>query len=141
MMALLPNPFDTLLQLQQALDTFRTSSWLEPSPSRGGAYPPMNVFNKGETYIIITELPGVNKADLDIQIKHNTIRISGVKSVTYGETAGLHRRERLAGRFDRALTLPIEIDPDQVKAEYRDGILTLFLPRAARDMPKSIKVN
>ena len=52
----------------------------------------------------------------------------------------LHRRERLAGRFDRAVTMPIEINPDDVKAEYRDGILALFLPRAESDKPKSIKV-
>ena len=49
------------------------------------------------------------------------------------------RRERLAGRFDRAVTMPIEINPDDVKAEYRDGILALFLPRAESDKPKSIK--
>ena len=47
---------------------------------------------------------------------------------------------RLAGRFDRAMTMPIEINPDGVKAEYRDGILALFLPRAESDKPKSIEV-
>src|SRR6476620_7426386 len=50
------------------------------------------------------------------------------------------RRERLAGRFDRAVTLPIEIDQDGVKADCRDGTLALFLPRAERDKPKSIPV-
>ncbi len=140
-MALLPNPFDTLLGLQQALDTFHTSGWLEPSPSSSGGFPPMNAFRKGEDYIIIAELPGVKKSDLDVQVKHKTIRISGTKPVSYGENAGVHRRERLAGRFNRALTLPVEVDPDNVKAEYRDGILALFLPRAATDKPKSIKVS
>jgi HSP20 family protein len=53
----------------------------------------------------------------------------------------VHRRERLAGRFDRAVTMPVEIDPDGVKAEYRGGVLALFLPRAERDKPKSIKVS
>ena len=52
----------------------------------------------------------------------------------------MHRRERLSGRFDRAVTLPIEIDPDGVKAEYRDGILALFVPRAESDKPKTIEV-
>ena len=52
----------------------------------------------------------------------------------------LHRRERLAGRFDRAVTLPVEIDPDGVKAECHNGILAVFLPRAERDKPKSIQV-
>jgi HSP20 family protein len=139
-MALFPDPFEALAGLQKALDSFRSSSWLEPTLSSRGAYPPMNVFRKGDDCIIITELPGVKKSDLDIQVKNNTVRLSGAKAVSYGEKAGVHRRERLAGRFDRALSLPIEIDPNGVKAEYRDGILAIFLPRAASDKPKSIKV-
>jgi HSP20 family protein len=76
-----------------------------------------------------------------VQVKGRTIRISGTKSVGYPERAGVHRRERLGGRFDRALTLPTEIDAEAVQAECRDGILALLLPRAARDKPKSIQVN
>ena len=53
----------------------------------------------------------------------------------------MHRRERLAGRFDRALTLPVEIDPEGVKAEYRDGVLALFLPRAESEKPRAIKIG
>jgi HSP20 family protein len=139
-MALFPNPFDTLSSLQRALDTFRTSEWLAAGPSGGGGYPPMNVFRKGDDFVIITEIPGVKKSDLDVQVKGNTIRLAGTKSVNYPEKASLHRRERLAGRFDRAMTLPVEIDADGVKAECRDGILALFLPRAERDKPKSIQV-
>jgi HSP20 family protein len=139
-MALFPDPFDTLPSLQQALDTFRTSGWLQPSVSGGGTYPPMNVFRKGDDFVVITEVPGIKKADLEVQVKGNTIRLAGTKSVNYGEKVSLHRRERLAGRFDRAMTLPIEINPEEVKAEYRDGVLVLFLPRAERDKPKSIQV-
>ena len=139
-MALFSDPFATLSSLQQALDSFRASSWLASGPSGGGAYPPMNVFRKGDDFIIITEVPGIKKADLEVQVKGNTIRLAGSKAVSYPEKASLHRRERLAGRFDRAVTLPVEIDADGVKAECRDGILALFLPRAERDKPKSIQV-
>jgi HSP20 family protein len=66
--------------------------------------------------------------------------LAGSKSLSFPERASLHRRERLAGRFDRAVALPVEIDADNVKAECRDGILALFLPRAERDKPKSIQV-
>jgi HSP20 family protein len=135
------NPFETLLSLQQALDAFRTSGWLESSPSGTGAYPPINVFRFGDDFVVITEVPGIKKSDLEIQVKSNTIRVAGTKSVDYSEKASLHRRERLAGRFDRAITLPVEIDADQAKAEYRDGILALFLPRAERDKPRSIKLT
>ena len=140
-MALFSDPFNTLLGLQQALEAFRTSSWLQSSPSGGGSYPPVNVFRKGDDYVLIAEVPGINKSDLDLQVRGRTIRISGRKSVKYSENASLHRRERLAGRFDRSITLPVEIDQDGVKAECRDGILALSLPRAERDKARSIKIG
>ena len=140
-MAILSDPFDALFQFQQALDAFRTSSWLGSGLSSGGAYPPLNVFRKGDDIVVIIEVPGVRKADLQIQVKGNTIRIAGGKSVQYGDRAALHRRERQAGSFDRAITVPVEIDVDRVTAECRDGMLALFLPRAERDKPKSIKVR
>ena len=141
-MAVFSGPFDPLLGFQQALDAFRTSGWLDAAgPSGGGAYPPINVFRKGDDFLLVAEVPGVRKADLDVQVKGRTIRISGAKAVGYPERAGVHRRERLGGRFDRALTLPIEIDADAVQAECRDGLLALLLRRAARDKPRSIQVK
>ena len=140
-MASLMDPFDALTSFQQALDAYRTSGWLDSSVSGGGAYPPVNEFRKGDDFIIIAEVPGVKKSEIDVQVKGRTIRLSGAKEVGYPEKAALHRRERLAGRFDRAVTMPIEINPEGVKAEYRDGILALFLPRAESDKPKSIKVE
>jgi HSP20 family protein len=141
MAILLADPYDALLQFQRALDSFRTSGWLGTSPSGGGAYPPFNVFRKGDDLVVITEVPGINKADLQVQVKGNTIRIAGTKAVQYGAQASLHRRERLAGTFDRAVTVPVEIDADRVRAECRDGILALYLPRAERDKPKSIAIG
>ena len=139
-MPLFGDPFDTLSSLQQALDSFRSSGWLASGPSGGGSYPPMNVFRKGDDFIIITEVPGIKKSDLQVQVKGNTIRLSGSKSVTYPDKAGVHRRERLSGRFDRAMTLPVEINADAIKAECRDGILALHLPRAERDKPRAISI-
>jgi HSP20 family protein len=142
MAMMFPDPFDALFQFQQALDSYRTSPWLEPGLSGGGAFPPLNVFRQGDhDIVIITELPGVRKEDLSIDIKNRTIRIAGTKSIDYGDQASLHRRERLAGKFDRAVTLPVEIDADRAKAEYRDGVLALFLPRAEQDKPRSIKIS
>ena len=135
------DPFDALYQFQQALDALRASRWLESGPSGGGAYPPLNVFRKGDDVVIITEVPGIRKEDLRIEVKGRTIRIAGSKSVAIGDQASLHRRERRGGSFDRAVTVPVEIDADAVKAECRDGILALFLPRAERDKPKSIQIG
>ena len=94
-MALLLSPFDSLLGLQQALDAFRTSGWLDAGPSGGGAYPPINVFRKDDEFVVLAEVPGVKKSDLDVQVKGTTIRISGTKAVSYPDQAGVHRRERL----------------------------------------------
>jgi HSP20 family protein len=138
---LFPDPFDALHQLQNTLDSYRTSSWLGAGPSAAGAYPPLNVFRKGDDVVVIAEVPGIRKSDINVQVKGNTIRLSGRKAVQYGETAALHRRERGAGNFDRAITVPVEIDPDRVKAECRDGILALYLTRAERDKPKTIAVG
>jgi len=140
-MALFPDPFNTLLGLQEALDAFKTSGWLQSSVSGSGSYPPLNVFRRGDDFVLISEVPGIDKSDLDVQVKGRTIRLSGAKTIKYPEKASLHRRERLTGRFDRSLTLPVEIDPEGVKAECRDGILALSLPRADRDKPRSIKIG
>jgi HSP20 family protein len=140
-MALFPDPFNSLLGLQQTLDALRASDWLQSSPSGGGSYPPLNVFRKNDDFVLIAEVPGISKADLDVQVKGRTVRLSGSKTVNYAEKASVHRRERLAGRFDRSVTLPIEIDADRVTAECRDGILALSLPRAERDKPRSVKIG
>src|ERR1700748_2521195 len=140
-MALFPDPFGKLPGLQSALDAFRRSDWLQSGPSGGGSYPPLNIFRKGHDLVLIAEVPGISKSDLDVQVKGRTIRLAGTKVVKYGENASLHRRERLAGRFDRSVTLPVEVDADGVKAESRDGILALFLPRAERDKARSISIN
>ena len=141
MVMLFSDPVDAVLQLQQALDALRTSEWLGASPSGSGAYPPLNVFRKGDDLVVLTEVPGIRKSDLEIQVKDRTIRIAGRKTVHYGEAASLHRRERLEGMFDRAITVPVEIDAERVKAECRDGILALYLPGAERDKPKTVAIN
>ena len=135
------DPISGLLKFQQALDSLRTSGWLEAGPSGSGAYPPINVFRKGEDVVIIAEVPGTKKSDLRIEVKGKTIRVAGEKSLTIGDKTSIHRRERQAGSFDRAVTVPVEIDADSVKAECRDGILALWLPRAERDRPKNKQVS
>jgi HSP20 family protein len=101
----------------------------------------LNIFRKGDDLVLIAEVPGINKSDLELQVKGRTIRLAGTKTVKYAENASLHRRERLAGRFDRSVTLPVQVDPDGVKAECRDGILAMFLPRAEQDKARSISIS
>ena len=136
-----PDPFETLFNIQRSMESSLASDWLSGGPSGAGSYPPLNVFRQGEDFVVITELPGINREDVDIQMQGNRLRIAGKKSVRYEEGASLHRRERIAGSFDRSITIPIVVDADRVKAEYHNGILALLLPRAERDKPKSITIS
>jgi len=101
----------------------------------------MNVFQQGDDILVIIELLGIDKNNLQIQAKENTIRISGKKAVDYPEGVSVHRRERISGEFDRTLSIPVHLDPDRIKAEYREGILALFLPRAESDKPRTITIK
>jgi HSP20 family protein len=135
------HPIDALFDLQRALESRLDSGWLSDTTSGTGAFPPINVFQQGDDIVVILEVPGVGKDDLDIQVKGNALRISGKKAIAYPEGASLHRRERLSGSFDRTLTLPMQVNADGIKAEYRDGVLALFIPRAESDKPRSIKIS
>jgi HSP20 family protein len=135
------DPFEALFAFQRALENRLSSDWLGTTTAAMGTYPPINVFQQGDDLVAIVELPGVNKGDLNIQAKENTIRIAGQKTIDYPENVSLHRRERLSGVFDRTLAVPMQIDPDRIQAEYNDGLLALFIPRAEKDKPRTIEVR
>jgi HSP20 family protein len=135
------DPFAALLALQSALDARRDSGWFGRSTAGVGGYPPINIFQRGDDFVAIIELPGLDRGELNLQAQQNTIRISGRKVPAYGETASVHRREREFGMFDRTISLPVEIDADAIQAEYRDGILALSIPRAPSQKPRSIKIS
>jgi HSP20 family protein len=135
------DPFAALLGLQRAMDGVMGSDWFGSRTSGTGAFPLINVFNDGEDFVLVAELPGVKKEDLDVQVRGDTLRIQGTKTVSYDDGASVHRRERSAGQFDRTLTLPAEVDTAKVAADYRDGVLTLRLPRAESAKPRTVTIN
>jgi HSP20 family protein len=142
MTARFSDPFENLFRLQKELEARFASEWLGGTSSAAmGTSPPINVFQQGHDFVAVIELPGVNKKDLAVEAQNNVLRISGTKAVNYGDGVSLHRRERLAGSFDRTLTLPVRIDAERIKAEYRDGILALFIPRAESDKPRTIRIG
>ena len=135
------NPFEALFAIQRALDSRRASDWMGSSMTGVGSFPPINIFQRGDDFVAVVELPGVDKKYLEIEAKENTIRISGRKNIKYDEDASVHRRERIWGGFDRTIQVPIQIDPDAVTAEFKDGMLALFIPRAESDKPRTIKIK
>ena len=135
------DPFRALLDLQRSLDLFRSSNWLTHQTTAVGSFPPINVFRQGEDYLAIVELAGLDKASLNVEAINNVIRISGKKEPRYPESASTHRSERVFGSFDRTISLPIRINSEGLKAEYRDGILALFIPQAEEDKPRKINIS
>ena len=131
------DPFATLAAVQRAMDSVMGGDGLGTRIT-GSAYPPVRVYNEGEDFVVVAELPGVRKEDLDVQVSGDTLRIKGKKAAAYEGKPGV---EREAGEFDRTLTLPVQLDAAKVAAEYRDGVLTIRLPRAESERPRSVTIN
>jgi len=135
------DPFQALFALQRELESRIASDWMGSGTAGMGAYPPINIFQQGDDFVAVIELAGIDKKELQIEAKENLIRVSGRKSIAYDEAASVHRRERVSGNFDRTLSIPVMIDPEAIRAEYRDGVLALFIPRAASQKPRTITIT
>lgn len=137
----LSNTFDTLLALQEAMDDALDTGYFEGMTTSTGAYPPINIFEKNGDLVLVAELPGIKKEDLQLHVKENTLRLAGERVLNYGENISYHRIERNSSKFDRTLKLPINVASEQVKAEYNDGILVVSLPRAEADKPRQVTIQ
>jgi HSP20 family protein len=135
------DPFATLLAVQRAMDEATRSDWFGTRTTGRGAFPPVNVFSEGDDYVVVAELAGVKKEDLDVRVKGDTVRIQGKKTLEQNDEVSVHRRERAAGQFDRTLSFPAQLDGAKAAADYRDGVLTLRLPRAESEKPRSVAIN
>jgi HSP20 family protein len=109
---------------------------------RAPSFPAMNVWASEDSAMITTELPGVSKDDLEINVTGDTLTLSGVrKSDELPEGARYHRRERAYGEFNRSVQLPYTVDVDKVKATFKNGMLKVELPRVEAEMPKKIAIR
>lgn len=135
------DPFRAMLDLQRALASASPPSREGVERTGGRSFPPVNIFRQGDDYVAVAELPGVDKDCLEIQILDNRIRLAGKREIAYEEGHSVHRRERLGGRFDRTFDLPVGIDAEQAKAEFRNGLLAIHLPRAESDKPRSVPIS
>ena len=137
----LSSTLDTLLTLQEAMERAQRMDYFGTSTTSSGGHPPINIFEKDGDYVVITELPGVQKADLKIEVKENLLRLAGERKIVYGDSISRHRIERIPFKFDRTVKLPFRVDANKVKAEYHDGVLAVVLPQVESDKPKQIKLN
>ena len=107
-----------------------------------GWTPALDVFEEKDEIIVKAELPGMKRENIDVSLHDGTLSISGERRSheTY-EKAEVYRSERFFGRFQRSVTLPTPVATDKVKAEYKDGILTVRLPITEEAKPKHIDVS
>jgi len=105
------------------------------------AYPAVNFHELPTEFVMETELPGLAKEDIDLQISGNKITFAGEFKETKVEGASFHRRERECGSFSRTFTLPTEIDPGKAKAEFKDGVLRVRIAKAEKALPKKIAIE
>lgn len=105
-------------------------------------FPPTNVWSNDSKLVLTFELPGIKAEDLDISAKADTLTIKGSRRPdVLPEGAQYLRQERSCGTFTRSFALPFKIDQEQVEATYRNGILTITLPKAAEVQPRKITVS
>jgi HSP20 family protein len=136
----LARAFDMLLDLQRSMDRTQTQSWWGSSTAGRGAFPPVNIFAAEDSVVVVAELPGVKKGDVEVQVHKDQVRIFGTKAIDYGKSASLHRRERREGAFDRTFSVPFEVDADKVEARRQQGLLAIRLPRSEADKPRAVEI-
>lgn len=108
---------------------------------QGGTFPALNVASTPDAITVYVFAPGVDPKKLDISIQQNLLSISGEREVQQAQDATYYRQERFSGEFRRSISLPDDVDSEQVEARYVDGILTVTLGRRASAKPRQIKVG
>jgi HSP20 family protein len=103
--------------------------------------PALDVYQNNDNVVAMIELPGMKKEDLEISLHDGMLTISGERKSETREGEANERTERYIGKFRRSITLPARVEANKVSASYKDGILTVTLPKAEEAKPKQIKVN
>ena len=104
--------------------------------------PPVDIVENDNNVVLKAELPGINPNDIEVRVEDNTLYMKGERKFEKDvKEENLHRVERSYGSFNRTFALPSSIDADKVQAEYKDGVLTLTMPKREEAKPKTIKIN
>lgn len=103
--------------------------------------PALDLYQNNDNVIARVELPGMRKEDIEISLQDGMLTISGERTSETGEGDKAERTERYVGKFRRSISLPTQVDSNKVTASYRDGVLTVTLPKAEEAKPKQIQVN
>ncbi|MCZ7546329.1 MAG: Hsp20/alpha crystallin family protein [Anaerolineae bacterium] len=137
------------MSLREAMDRLFEESFVRPFgefPSlfgdRGMMIPAVDVMEDANHITVKAELPGIKPDDIDVSVEAGVLHIRGeYHHEESDEGKHFHRRERRAGRFERALTLPGATNPDSARAEFKDGVLTLTFEKLEEAKPKRIQIR
>ena len=135
--------FDRLASLRDEMDRLFDFAW--PTRDSGlfsGWSPALDVHDEKDNLVVHVELPGMKKEEINISLHDGALTVSGERKQEREQKEGeSFRSERYFGKFQRSVTLPAAVDAKNVKATYKDGLLTIHLPKAEEAKPKQIAVN
>jgi HSP20 family protein len=104
--------------------------------------PSVDIYENDDNIVIKAEIPGVEKDNIDVDLKGRVLTVKGErKNENEVKEDRFYRREMSYGRFERAFTLPGDVDPEKVKADFKDGVLKIEVPKPEEHKPKQITVH
>jgi HSP20 family protein len=136
------DPFQTMRELMR-FDPFRELGMLgRNTPADLNFVPDVDVKETSEAYVFTADLPGVKEKDIEVSLANNRLMVTGRREEERKEeTATYYAAERSWGTFTRSFTLPAGVDGDKVKADLKEGVLTIMVPKKPEVMPKLIPVG
>ncbi|CAA9582316.1 MAG: hypothetical protein AVDCRST_MAG19-4185 [uncultured Thermomicrobiales bacterium] len=142
------DPVSDLVSLREAMNNLLEESFVRPRPGAAPNAPAglaLDVQETPDAFKVTASVPGVGAEDVDITVLGDTLRIRGERRAENGEANGQNGRwlirERRFGAFERTVTLPTTVRSDGAIADFRDGVLTVTLPKAEEAKPRSIPVR
>jgi HSP20 family protein len=143
-------PFRDLLGLQDRMNRLFDESYRgvargtsDDEWALGGSWAPsVDIYEQGTDIVLKAELPGVDPKDVDIRLENNVLSLRGQRKLDQEvKRESYHRVERAYGTFSRSFTLPSVVDQASIKAEFKDGLLQMTLPKREEAKPKQIQIN
>ena len=137
-------PFDIITDWQEEMNRLFSGSLRRRTREDLPSFfrPDIDLEEDDEQFVVIADVPGIRKEELDISITGNVVTIKGErKEESEKEGKNFYHAERWAGGFTRVIELPGEVDASKVKASVKDGILELTIPKSDSAKPKQIKVD
>jgi len=137
------NPFGDVDDFTSGVRLFQdTVNRLLSEPSARPWTPSVDILETENEILLRADIPGVEMKDIDIRIENNTLTLKGERKFEQEETGkGYHRIERGYGTFVRCFSMPDSVDPEKVNADYKDGVLTVTLPKKEVAKPRTVKVQ